>query len=250
MAVTKQIFLPSNSSYNLGRDAALKSWNTFSSSGHIRPHTKNIFQTKRSNTNKIHFLQLPSPSVRGFQNKYPSLPPPTTEEPGSCSCLEDPRNLKPEGLLKSFSQRITSTNSMSSIPTLGLHCTNGSRACHCNCHQKPEGCKKEINKQGLLSPVLLCHPRVLCISYNGATIPHTVGQPTPHPLRDLHPQNSLSLVIHAIHNPAEKFMYMKEVVYHSQNQSHTNTVYFPLYSPVWNATQLSMRRIQKLALAL
>lgn len=125
---------PSNSSYHLGRDAALNSWNTFGSSGHIRPHTKDIFQTKRSNTNKIHFLKIPAPAL-DFKIKHPSPSSPSTEQSGSCSRLDDPRNLKSEGLLKSFSQRITSTNSMSNILILGLHCINRSRACYCNCHQ-------------------------------------------------------------------------------------------------------------------
>jgi len=38
---------------------------------------------------------------------------------------------------------------------------------------------------------------------------HTVGQPMPCPPSALQPRDSLSLVIHALHNSAEEFMRMK-----------------------------------------
>lgn len=98
-AVTKQSFLPSNSSYHLGRDAAEIPWAVQAILGHtprIFSKQKGAIQTKSISE------RFPSPFL-DFKIKHPSLSTPTTEQSGSSSCLEDPRNLKPQGLLKSFS---------------------------------------------------------------------------------------------------------------------------------------------------
>lgn len=105
---------------------------------------------------------------------------------------------------------------MSSIPTPGLHCIKGSRACYSIRNLNTE---KETNQQGpvLLSPVLLCHCRVLCIPHNGATISHFKSTNVMSTLR-LTP-TGLPLVSCALPNPAEEFMYMNQSLQYSLHSS-------------------------------